>query len=476
MSRIWTLALFLVICLLGAAPPRDQPTREQITRWIEDLASEDSEIWRAASDRLWKAGRTVEPALRAAMKHPDPDVILRARVILGRLEWGIYPDTPAAIVRAIERYYEGDLAQKQAVVEELIKLGRPGYSTLRRLIARETNVTLRTQVAEKLQKQYRRTVRELIVSGDRTGAMELLEAAAASGNEEVMRDLAALLVLMKEERKIAPGDKKAAVLAAYLYRAKGDLPAARVQAQSAGDNDLLAGILDELEDFKALASLNHPEIAKTPGKLAAILAHAGDKAGSEAALARIPTSEHWWLTTTLFCNDRPRQATESYRRTGDLAGVCQFLALQGLRKEALAMNGDGETKDVEQRTRLLLEQVVLTWHSGEREKARKMFRQALEASEKALAMNDFLLSRVLIAGNRMGQRKEVLIEIGQVLDRVKPATLRSLLHEISARDGETMVLWWDYLRKRSFPNRFPRRLWAACSAGLRASLTRTLTT
>src|SRR5262245_32290199 len=92
------LALAAAERLPGAAPPG--PSREQIARWVEDLPSDDADVWRLAVDRLWKAGPAAEPALKAARKHRDPDVQLRVRLILTRFDWGIFPDTPARVVKS----------------------------------------------------------------------------------------------------------------------------------------------------------------------------------------------------------------------------------------------------------------------------------------------------------------------------------------------------------------------------------------
>src|SRR6266566_3490038 len=114
MSVIGRCALVLILVAATLIPAAAPPTPVPIARWIEDLGSDEATIWRKASDNLWRAGEKALPALRKAAKHTDPDVILRARLVLARLEWGIYPNTPAAVVAEIERYRDGDTGQKQA--------------------------------------------------------------------------------------------------------------------------------------------------------------------------------------------------------------------------------------------------------------------------------------------------------------------------------------------------------------------------
>src|SRR5262245_34834868 len=101
-----------------AAPPPAEATPQQLAGWVEDLESDDADTWRQAVDRLWRAGRVAEPVVRKTLKHRDADVVLRARLVLSRFEWGIYPSTPDSIVKLIERYRDGDLPQRKVVVDE----------------------------------------------------------------------------------------------------------------------------------------------------------------------------------------------------------------------------------------------------------------------------------------------------------------------------------------------------------------------
>src|SRR5262245_46494299 len=113
MSRKYLMAVGLIALILAAAPPPVAP----IEQWITELASEDPAVWRRASEDLWHAGHAALPALRRAMKHPDPDVILRARLVISRLEWGVRPETPPEIVAEIERFRDGEAAGRQEAVE-----------------------------------------------------------------------------------------------------------------------------------------------------------------------------------------------------------------------------------------------------------------------------------------------------------------------------------------------------------------------
>ena len=446
---------WLVMLLLVAPPPG--PTPGQIDRWVEELGADDSDTWRKASERLWRAGRDAEPALRRAMKHRDADVVLRARLVLSRFEWGLYPNTPAAVVKLIERYRDGSPPERRRVVPELVKQGHIGYRTLQRLAARETDAPLRQFVADYLKQHTRPAIRDMLAAGDRAGAVDLLEATAATGSDEGIRDLAAFWVQTGQaatkarelERLAAGGNKQAARLCAYLHRGNGDLAAARRLAEKAGDEDLLAGILDEQEDYKALIGKLPRTIKDTPYRLATILHRAGETAAFEAALKRIAVGDSATRARVLFFNGRPREAIAEQRKSGALAQACQLLALQGRRREALAISRE-ETRDQAQGIHLHLEQAVVYEQLGEREKAGKLLFGALAEVEKAPGNMDYLLGSVLGAATRTNRRKEVLAELARVLDRVKQPTLpRGLLFALSERDGSNMEFWWGFLRRRS---------------------------
>src|SRR5207248_1409590 len=78
-----------------------------IRKAIEELGDDSFAVREQASQRLWSAGRAAEPALQAALKSADPEVARRARALLDRFEYGIYPDTPKNIVELVQQFRAG---------------------------------------------------------------------------------------------------------------------------------------------------------------------------------------------------------------------------------------------------------------------------------------------------------------------------------------------------------------------------------
>src|ERR1700758_4291667 len=70
------------------------PTAAEIARAVEQLGSNNFRQRQKASAFLWAAGKVAEPALQKALHSEDKEVARRARAILDKFKFGIYPDTP----------------------------------------------------------------------------------------------------------------------------------------------------------------------------------------------------------------------------------------------------------------------------------------------------------------------------------------------------------------------------------------------
>jgi len=261
------LMLSLSALAQGDPPAKTAPTAEEIAQAVRELGDDDYSIRERASEFLWQAGRTAEPALRRALKSKDIEVVVRARRILGSFQYGIYPDTPAETARLITQFRYGDHAAKQAALKELRDTDQ--MPVLLMLLKREPDETVRKKLTDALVKDLDKVVGKMLVEENWSRLERLLE--MGSVTDGGMRDYAAFLLLRDQlEAKISkienrvgdsPGKIDAAMLV-YLLRAKGDLAAARSVAEKASDPALLGGILFELGDWKELAR-RHDEVAQS---------------------------------------------------------------------------------------------------------------------------------------------------------------------------------------------------------------------
>jgi WD40 repeat protein len=84
------LALLAALSARGAAPPK--PSAREIAELVRALEDERYEVRTAAMEALGQAGERAVPPLRHAATHPDPDVRLRAFVLLRVLDKALVPD------------------------------------------------------------------------------------------------------------------------------------------------------------------------------------------------------------------------------------------------------------------------------------------------------------------------------------------------------------------------------------------------
>jgi hypothetical protein len=270
------------------APARKGPSPEAIQQAIDELSSPRFAVRERASKFLWDAGAVAEEALRTAAKSKDEETSNRAKAILEKFDWGLYPDTPAEISKLIERFRSGDASVRQEVVGELIRLKPTRFSTIRKLIAQEQDDNARQQMYQSMAFQARRAVPELIVANQLNEASELLEVCLAPANPASLGDYAALQYLRKKvpeairrmedlrKKGSAEEQRRASEALVYLYRVQHDWPAARAAAIAAKNKDLENDVAWEANDWKALSKAH--ELPEFRG---------GDFRGEEAAYHRL---------------------------------------------------------------------------------------------------------------------------------------------------------------------------------------------
>lgn len=262
----WLLlvASFLLGALVASSADTTErkPTPKQIAQWVEQLSDNDFKVREAASKKLWQAGAAAESALEKALASDDREVARRARELLDKFRWGVYPDTPADIVALIHAYQSAAGKSRVEILQKLLDSGEAGLRALRKVSTAEKDVNQRKMlgdvVANKLPTAYLRAVTE--------GKYESFERLLEFGHEGkfIGHNLYAAHWLLrgKLSERIAhfaarlrehPNDEWLAQALAYLHRANGDLIAARKAAEKSGRADLLEGILYELGDWKALA-------------------------------------------------------------------------------------------------------------------------------------------------------------------------------------------------------------------------------
>jgi tetratricopeptide (TPR) repeat protein len=389
-----------------AVPPPKGPTPEQIRQAIDELASPRFAVRERASKLLWEAGRAAEADLRAAARGKDEEAANRAKAILEKFDWGLYPDTPAEIVKLIERFRGGDPDARQQVVGELMRVKPPRFDVLRKVIANEQDEEARKQMYGRMAVQAREAVPALVVGGHPEEANELLEICLSPNSPPSLGDFATFQYLrnkvpeaiarMEELRKkgSAADVQRATEALVYLYRVKQDWAAARAAADAAKNPELQNDLAWEANDWKRLAD-GPADDTEERGAKAAYNRLAGNRAKYDEIIGELrkdlmgvegDDSAAYTLAYALLLNGQGADAIDvlkgRHRRGSDL--VFDLLCAQLKFKEAFAY-ADAAKKELDddpqadfERHQLAVRRGKILAALGDRDGATQVFRGVLD--------------------------------------------------------------------------------------------------
>ncbi len=237
---------FLSVYLMGlsvfAAPSDVLADNGGVEKWIHDLSSETFQVREKASIELWKLGAAGIPALRKAVLSNDPEVSMRAKEAIDKVELKITKETPLAILDLIDAYRKAPNNDKPNLLNEL-KEAKATYQLLK-LYSME-NSEVQRELASVVQDVAMLAAREAIIADDVNQAIELLRMAPTNHSE--------LMALACLYRSVGQLDQQLANLnppqkfnpelwKGYLLRAKGDLDGAIKNAEETNQLQVLAGL------------------------------------------------------------------------------------------------------------------------------------------------------------------------------------------------------------------------------------------
>jgi tetratricopeptide (TPR) repeat protein len=443
------------------ARPAKGPTSEQIRQAIDDLANPRFAVREKASKLLWEAGRAAEADLRVAATAKDEETANRAKAIVEKFDWGLYPDTPPDVAQMVERFRSGDAELRGQTVGELMRLKPARFDVLRKVIAHEQNEESRKQMYARMATQAREAVPELLVNGLFDEAGELLEVCLWPNNPQSLGDYAtfhylrnrvpAAIARMEELRKRgSPTDvQRATETLVYLHRVRQDWTAARAAADATKDPELQNALAWEANDWKRLAEGN-PFVAngedEDRGAKAAYHRLAGNKAKYDEIIAELRKSlmgiegnddKAYDLALALLLNGQGADAIEvlkgRYKGRTDL--VFDLLCAQLRFKEAFAYYDaamkelDADPEAVAERGKLAQRRGKILAALGDRDGATQVFRAALD---QALGANRDTSSIDLVQMVARTGMRELAAELA--------ARCLESLHKNGLDDEASMVL------------------------------------
>jgi tetratricopeptide (TPR) repeat protein len=456
------------------APKKTPPTSEQIQQAVKDLGHARFAVREQAIKSLWEMGRVAEPALREASKSSDEEVVTRARFILDKYDWGIYPDTPDEILKLIAKYQGGEAPVRVETIQALLKLKPLPMATLRKLLAQEKEPETRDEIFADLGLRMRQIIPQMILRDELDEATELLEICIASPYGRY--DFASLIYLrgqleptIKKYEKLlteSKGEetKKHAETLMHLARLKKDWPSARRYAVTAGNPEFPDMIAWESSDWKALAedkNQNRPRDYRSAQ--ATFYRMAGEKAKynemldeMRKELAGVESNDETALelARTLLLNGKGGEAVNLLRdRTKDGADlVFDLLCAQLKYREAFAyadkaLKEKAEEGDEEDRgftkTMLNLRRARTLALLGDRDSAIQLFRQISDQAIDAQQIQ--VLVGTLSILKRLGEKDLATDIMGKCLNHItyqRQEVLFPLMEVLYGDDQFTVYIWW----------------------------------
>jgi tetratricopeptide (TPR) repeat protein len=449
-----------------------RPSKEQIAGWIKGLQSDSFDEREKASKALWKAGQAAEEPLRQVLKNGDAEAVRRAREILDKFNWGIYPDTPEAVVGLIEEYRSGTPENQAAIVPKLMDHGSAGYTALMKIASMEKEAAVRAQIWALVTADLPRLAGSLLAEGQDRRLEEILEQGLTGEGDQPHANYAAYWMARgKLDEKIralekkagAAHDKQTALTLAYLCRAKGDLAAARKYADEAGHAMLRLTLPIEQEDWKAaLEELDSQdfvsEIITRPGLVVAFRRLMGDRAGYETELAKLVKKEYDDRTgpltvPALLLNGRTDDAIAWLNKHGKASEVAALFAARLRFREALGVvDKMPPPQDAIDAIRFDAFKAGLLTRLGQRKQARELFEKALATAKPEEERG--ILEAVIVAEHSVGLQEEAFGHAARLLGRAEAKEDAEILNTpFSPKQIETGVVpWWTFLRRKFHPD------------------------
>jgi tetratricopeptide (TPR) repeat protein len=229
----------------SALKEREQP----LAALIDDLADANYQTRETASRKIWELGDSALDELKQAAEGRDPEQAYRARDLIRKIQLFITPGTDPGVIDLVERY------GKASANEKIDLLGRMQVKRAWRQI-------LKLHAAEKsplVTGQYQGAVeviaviaaRECLMAGNAAGAKEFLEMGPSTPGgllslADFHRSQGTLAAELKRAKTLE--GKAGAAWRLALYRASGDLEAAKKAADEAGEVGISAALSSLLGD------------------------------------------------------------------------------------------------------------------------------------------------------------------------------------------------------------------------------------
>ncbi len=428
-----------------------KPDAAAVRKAIRELGHEDFAVREAASKVLWLSGVNSEPLLREAVKSGDPEVKMRARLILEKFELGLTPDMPPDFEALLVNFRVSDVEQKRTMLMKMIDEKQVKLAL--QLARSERDTVIRDSLLGSASRHAQRFVPEMLIRDDLNEAEAILESVDIAADSTLERLTAMLFVTgrLPDRLKAAEEQLKLSTSPAlakqviYYRRANGDLAGA---AELAGQSQLTyyqRAILLEKGDWAGAAAVQdalfkgQKTAVEAQSFSAALHFFAGNQGLVDAKLQDLRTvaseqlADYWNAAEAHLACEQPEQATKllvasvpavasyfhflrmNYAESQKLGGITKDTRFDQAWFDALVDGGLVHTQSRmprQQFARDLARQLHLL---GERDRAKEIaavLRKTVDADKSGQYWPMLINTDVLL-----NDRKQALLDLEQALGR-----------------------------------------------------------
>ena len=265
--KLRLLQVFILCFFLGSVQGFQDSKQAQVKKWIDELGDADFTTRENAHKNLWKAGSDAEDQLKVALKGDDAEIRKRSLELLEKFKWGIYHDSPIAIIDLIQAYQSGTLQDKEKSISKLIEMGGLGVKSVIKIINAEEQEEVRNSVLSYASKSVSKVIPYLIEKNEFKFLDQILQMMLENRAEGVFSNYAVYAILSASTDKIINqlsknkppkiSDEINKEILAYLYRSKGDHNDALKFAKESKNPELYTQLALEASKWKVVMDTDH---------------------------------------------------------------------------------------------------------------------------------------------------------------------------------------------------------------------------
>ena len=265
--KLRLLQVFILCFFLGSVQAFQDSKQAQVKKWIDELGDADFTTRENAHKNLWKAGSDAEEQLKVALKGDDAEIRKRSLELLEKFKWGIYHDSPIAIIDLIQAYQSGTLQDKEKSIAKLIEMGGLGVKSVIKIINAEEQEEVRNSVLSYASKSVSKVIPYLIEKNEFKFLDQILQMMLENRAEGVFSNYAVYAILSASTDKIINqlsknkppkiSDEINKEILAYLYRSKGEHNDALKFAKESKNPELYTQLALEASKWKVVLDTDH---------------------------------------------------------------------------------------------------------------------------------------------------------------------------------------------------------------------------